>query len=65
MSRIGFPQDAGEKLFRRPQAAPATEAAAPDSAAPNSTAGQAITKSIVRANRHRICPGQMLRTPVR
>jgi nucleoid-associated protein YgaU len=46
MSLISFLQDAGEKLFSHPKAAPATAAATPDIAALNATAGQAITKYI-------------------
>ncbi len=48
MSLISFLQDAGEKLFSRPKAAPAASAAAPapDIAALNATAAQAIEKYI-------------------
>jgi nucleoid-associated protein YgaU len=49
MSLISFIQDAGEKLFSRPKAAPAAAApaaAAPDVAALNATAGQAIERYI-------------------
>jgi nucleoid-associated protein YgaU len=46
MSLISFIQDAGEKLFSRPKAAPASPAAAPDLAALNATAAQAIEKYI-------------------
>ena len=47
MSLISFIQEAGEKLFNRPKAAPAAEATAtPDIAALNATAAQAIEKYI-------------------
>ncbi len=47
MSLISFIQDAGEKLFSHPKAAPAAGAAPqPDIAALNATAGQAIEKYI-------------------
>jgi nucleoid-associated protein YgaU len=47
MSLISFIQEAGEKLFNRPKAAPASTAgAAPDVAALNATASQAIEKYI-------------------
>ena len=48
MSLISFIQEAGEKLFNRPKAAPAPTAAAPapDVAALNETAGQAIERYI-------------------
>ncbi|MGZ8259246.1 MAG: peptidoglycan-binding protein LysM [Caldimonas sp.] len=48
MSLISFLQEAGEKLFNRPKAAPAPSAAAPapDVAALNATAGQAIERYI-------------------
>jgi nucleoid-associated protein YgaU len=47
MSLISFIQDAGEKLFSRPKAAPAASAAPiPDIAALNATAAQAIEKYI-------------------
>ena len=50
MSLISFIQDAGEKLFGHPKAAPSTPAASatpqPDLAALNATAGQAIEKYI-------------------
>jgi nucleoid-associated protein YgaU len=47
MSLISFIQEAGEKLFNRPKAAPAApSAAAPDVDALNATAGQAIEKYI-------------------
>jgi hypothetical protein len=44
MSLISFIQEAGEKLFNRPKAAPAE--ATPDIAALNATAGQAIERYI-------------------
>jgi len=48
MSLISFIQDAGEKLFNHPKAAPAAAApaATPDVNALNATAGQAIEKYI-------------------
>ncbi len=47
MSLISFIQDAGEKLFGHPKAAPAASGAPqPDIAALNATAGQAIEKYI-------------------
>ena len=47
MSLISFIQEAGEKLFNHPKAAPAAaRAAAPDVDALNATAGQAIEKYI-------------------
>ena len=49
MSLISFIQEAGEKLFNHPKAAPAAAPAAaptPDIAALNATAGQAIEKYI-------------------
>ena len=47
MSLISFIQEAGEKLFNRPKAAPASAGAAqPDVAALNATAGEAIEKYI-------------------
>ena len=48
MSLISFIQEAGEKLFNHPKAAPAAAAAAPtpDISALNATAGQAIEKYI-------------------
>ena len=46
MSLISFIQEAGEKLFNRPRAAPATAAPEPDIAALNATASAAIGKYI-------------------
>ena len=47
MSLISFIQEAGEKMFNRPKAAPAAgPAATPDIAALNATAAQAIEKYI-------------------
>ncbi|MEO5844786.1 MAG: peptidoglycan-binding protein LysM [Caldimonas sp.] len=47
MSLISFIQEAGEKLFNRPKAAPASAGAAqPDLASLNTTAGEAIEKYI-------------------
>ena len=46
MSLISFIQEAGEKLFNRPKAAPAAAAATPDIDALNATAAQAIEKYI-------------------
>ncbi len=47
MSLISFIQEAGEKLFNRPKAAPASAGAAqPDVTALNATAGEAIEKYI-------------------
>jgi nucleoid-associated protein YgaU len=47
MSLISFIQEAGEKLFNHPKAAPSASAAPqPDLAALNATAGQAIEKYI-------------------
>ncbi len=51
MSLISFIQEAGEKLFSKPKAAPAASAEpAPDIAALNATAGQAIEKYIASQN---------------
>ena len=51
MSLISFIQEAGEKLFSKPKAAPATSAEpTPDIAALNATAGQAIEKYIASQN---------------
>ena len=46
MSLISFIQEAGEKLFNRPKAAPAAGATTPDIDALNATAAQAIEKYI-------------------
>ena len=46
MSLISFIQEAGEKLFNHPKAAPAAGAATPDIDALNATAAQAIEKYI-------------------
>jgi hypothetical protein len=46
MSLISFIQEAGEKLFNRPKAAPAGAPAQPDIAALNATAGEAIERYI-------------------
>ena len=46
MSLISFIQEAGEKLFSHPKAAPAATPAAPDVDALNASAGQAIEKYI-------------------
>ena len=46
MSLISFIQEAGEKLFNHPKAAPAATPAAPDVDALNASAGQAIEKYI-------------------
>ena len=51
MSLISFIQEAGEKLFSKPKAAPAASAEpTPDIAALNATAGQAIEKYIASQN---------------
>ena len=50
MSLISFIQDAGEKLFGHPKAAPTASAPPPDIAALNATAGQAIEKYIASQN---------------
>ena len=51
MSLISFIQEAGEKLFNHPKAAPAAApAATPDINALNETAGQAIEKYIASQN---------------
>ena len=50
MSLISFIQEAGEKLFNRPKAAPAAAPAAPDIAALNDTAGKAIERYIASQN---------------
>ena len=46
MSLISFIQDAGEKLFSQPKAAPTATAATPDVGALNASAGQAIERYI-------------------